>query len=97
MGSFGTAHNDWPKSTAPRVPLAPPEALVQYYNQLATELKIDLSAPAKVIYGRDTRSSGHTLVTALAAALDATETEHVDYKILTTRALSQTSRSTRLP
>ncbi|KAG8157214.1 hypothetical protein KVR01_012922 [Diaporthe batatas] len=44
-----------------------------------------LKARAKVVYGRDTRPSGHTLVTAVAAAvaaaLQATGTEFVDFKI----------------
>ncbi|CCC09395.1 unnamed protein product [Sordaria macrospora k-hell] len=85
---------DWERLATNLVNAPTPEDLVQYYNQLATELKIDLSAPAKVIYGRDTRPSGHTLVTALAAALDATETEHVDYKILTTPQLHYLVRAT---
>jgi phosphoacetylglucosamine mutase len=63
------------------------QALFETYKALATQLKIDLKAPARVIYGRDTRPSGHKLVTALAAALEATGTEYTDYKILTTPQL----------
>ncbi|KAK3389095.1 hypothetical protein B0T20DRAFT_94181 [Sordaria brevicollis] len=85
---------DWERLATNLVNAPTPEALVQYYNQLATDLKIDLSTPAKVIYGRDTRPSGHTLVTALASALEATETELVDYKILTTPQLHYLVRAT---
>ncbi|KUI66396.1 Phosphoacetylglucosamine mutase [Cytospora mali] len=68
--------------------------LLEAYNALATQLKIDLKAPAKVIYGRDTRPSGHTLVAALADAFEATGTEYVDYKILTTPQLHYLTRAT---
>ncbi|KAL2270165.1 hypothetical protein VTJ83DRAFT_2349 [Remersonia thermophila] len=70
------------------------EKLVEVYNRLAVDLKIDLKAPAKVVYGRDTRPSGHTLVAALADALDATNTEAVDFKILTTPQLHYLVRAT---
>lgn len=70
------------------------DELVEAYNGLAAQLKIDLKAPAKVVYGRDTRPSGHTLVTALAAALEATGTEYVDHKILTTPQLHYLTRAT---
>ncbi|KUI60883.1 Phosphoacetylglucosamine mutase [Cytospora mali] len=68
--------------------------LLEAYNALATQLKIDLKAPAKVVYGRDTRPSGHTLVAALADAFEATGTEYVDYKILTTPQLHYLTRAT---
>ncbi|KAL1839139.1 hypothetical protein VTJ49DRAFT_1835 [Mycothermus thermophilus] len=70
------------------------EKLVEVYNRLAADLKIDLTAPAKVVYGRDTRPSGHTLIAALADALDATNTEAVDFKILTTPQLHYLVRAT---
>ncbi|KAK4229069.1 putative phosphoacetylglucosamine mutase [Podospora fimiseda] len=74
---------------------APSDAeLAKVYNTLATDLRIDISAPAKVVYGRDTRPSGHTLVTALASALEATETEAADFKILTTPQLHYLVRAT---
>ncbi|KAL2020701.1 hypothetical protein VTK56DRAFT_8001 [Thermocarpiscus australiensis] len=74
---------------------APSDAeLVNVYNKLATELKIDLKAPAKVIYGRDTRPSGFRLVSALVDALEATNTEHVDYRLLTTPQLHYLVRAT---
>lgn len=67
--------------------------LLEAYNALAAQLKIDLKAPAKVVYGRDTRPSGHTLVTALADAFEATGTEYIDYKILTTPQLHYLTRA----
>ncbi|KAI5862154.1 Phosphoacetylglucosamine mutase [Durotheca rogersii] len=68
------------------------DELVDYFHKLAETLKIDLSAPGKVIAGRDTRPSGKTLVTALSDALAATNTTYVDYKILTTPQLHYLTR-----
>ncbi|KAF4581223.1 N-acetylglucosamine-phosphate mutase [Ophiocordyceps camponoti-floridani] len=68
------------------------QALLDAYKALAAQLKIDLAAPGRVVYGRDTRPSGHSLATALAAALDATGTEFTDYKILTTPQLHYITR-----
>ncbi|KAK1755298.1 N-acetylglucosamine-phosphate mutase [Echria macrotheca] len=85
---------DWEKFATALVNAPSDDDLVKTYNKLATDLKINLNIPAKVIYGRDTRPSGHTLVTALAAALDATKTEHVDYKLLTTPQLHYLVRAT---
>lgn len=68
--------------------------LLEAYTALAAQLKIDRKAPAKVIYGRDTRPSGHTLVAALADSFEATDTEYVDYKILTTPQLHYLTRAT---
>ncbi|KAK3362213.1 N-acetylglucosamine-phosphate mutase-like protein [Lasiosphaeria hispida] len=85
---------DWERFATALVNAPSDEELVELYNRLATDLKIDLKIPAKVIYGRDTRPSGHKLVTALAGALDATSTEHVDYKLLTTPQLHYLVRAT---
>ncbi|KAK4673214.1 Phosphoacetylglucosamine Mutase [Podospora pseudopauciseta] len=85
---------EWERYATALVNAPSDKDLAKIYNALATDLKIDLEAPAKVIYGRDTRPSGHTLVTALADALDATNTEHVDYKILTTPQLHYLVRAT---
>jgi phosphoacetylglucosamine mutase len=85
---------DWEKLATDLVNSPSDEELVNRYNTIASNLKIDLKAPAKVIYGRDTRPSGHTLVAALAAALAATSTEYVDYKILTTPQLHYLTRAT---
>jgi phosphoacetylglucosamine mutase len=70
----------------------PWEKCLSNYTALAAQLKIDINAPGRVVYGRDTRPSGHSLVSALAAALEATNTEYTDYKILTTPQLHYLTR-----
>ncbi|GAO15081.1 uncharacterized protein UV8b_02370 [Ustilaginoidea virens] len=68
------------------------QELLDTYKAMATQLKVDMHTSGRVIYGRDTRPSGHSLVCALAAALDATDTNHTDYKILTTPQLHYLTR-----
>ncbi|EFX01816.1 n-acetylglucosamine-phosphate mutase [Grosmannia clavigera kw1407] len=70
------------------------EALLDLYHKLATTLKIDLTAPARVVYGRDTRPSGHTLAAAVADALAATDVVARDYRIVTTPQLHYLTRCT---
>ncbi|KAK4105424.1 N-acetylglucosamine-phosphate mutase-like protein [Parathielavia hyrcaniae] len=85
---------DWERYATALVNAPTDEQLVDVYNRLASDLKIDLKIPAKVIYGRDTRPSGHTLVSALVDGLEATKTEPVDHKILTTPQLHYLVRAT---
>lgn len=85
---------EWEQYATFMVNSASDEDLLQYYHKFAGIQKIDLTAPAKVIYGRDTRPSGHKLATALADALAATDTEAVDSKILTTPQLHYLVRAT---
>ncbi len=85
---------DWESYATALVNCPTDEELITVYHKLATELKIDLKVPAKVIYGRDTRPSGHKLAGALADALAATNTEYVDFKILTTPQLHYLTRCT---
>jgi phosphoacetylglucosamine mutase len=63
------------------------ESLVKLYEKLASDLKVNTDAPAKVIFARDTRISGSSLVAALVDALQATKVEYTDYKLLTTPQL----------
>ena len=70
------------------------QELVQIYQKLETSQKIDPNTVARVIFARDTRPSGPTLVTALVDALEATGTEYTDYKILTTPQLHYLTRCT---
>lgn len=63
------------------------EALIKKYNQLVKDLKINLETPSRVIYARDTRASGSSLVASLVDSLQATNTEYTDYKLLTTPQL----------
>ena len=46
----------------------------------------------KVVFARDTRASGSRLVAALVAALEATNTEFTDYKLMTTPQLHYVTR-----
>lgn len=78
---------DWEVFATQLVNCPSDEDLAAQYRALAEQLNINLAAPGKVIYGRDTRPSGHGLVTALHDALDATNTQAVDYKLLTTPQL----------
>jgi phosphoacetylglucosamine mutase len=61
--------------------------LVQILGDLQKVLKINPDAPARVIYARDTRTSGHTLVASLKDALTASKAEFTDFKLLTTPQL----------
>ena len=47
---------------------------------------------AKIIFARDTRSSGPHLVSALTAALEATNSEYTDYRTMTTPQLHYMTR-----
>lgn len=85
---------EWESYATKLVNCADDESLIEYYHKLASTLKIDLTNPAKVVYGRDTRPSGHTLAIAVADALKATDVEGVDYKILTTPQLHYLTRCT---
>lgn len=78
---------DWEAFATKLVNCPTDEDLPAQYRSLAEQLNINLEAPGKVIYGRDTRPSGHGLVAALNAALEATNTQAVDYKLLTTPQL----------
>jgi phosphoacetylglucosamine mutase len=72
-----------------------PDAEVEnVYYKLEAELKINPKTPARVIYARDTRPSGPTLVTALVDGLKAAGAEYTDYKLLTTPQLHYLTRCT---
>lgn len=55
-------------------------------------MKIKADVKSRVIFARDTRASGLRLVSALVDALKSTETEHTDFKILTTPQLHYLTR-----
>ncbi|KAF2097490.1 N-acetylglucosamine-phosphate mutase-like protein [Rhizodiscina lignyota] len=63
------------------------QALVDAYHKIAESQKIKLSAPARVIFARDTRASGSRLAANLVDALKATEVDYEDFKLLTTPQL----------
>lgn len=83
---------EWESYATKLVNSSSDQELVDNYKALASQLRIDLTAPARVIYGRDTRPSGHKLVAALADSFEATGTEYTDYKILTTPQLHYLTR-----
>ena len=56
------------------------------------ELSISATTKPKVVFARDTRASGSRLVAALVAALEATDTDYTDYKLLTTPQLHYVTR-----
>jgi phosphoacetylglucosamine mutase len=70
------------------------EELIEVYSKLESTLNIKPDTPARVVFARDTRPSGPALVTALVHALEATGTEYVDYKIMTTPQLHYITRCT---
>ncbi|SPN97137.1 probable phosphoacetylglucosamine mutase [Cephalotrichum gorgonifer] len=78
---------DWEGLATKLVNAPTDEDLAAQYKSIAQQLNINLDAPGKVIYGRDTRPSGHGLVAALNDALEATSTQATDFKLLTTPQL----------
>ena len=54
---------------------------------LVDEIRQIHERPAKVVFARDTRTSGPHLIKALKAALDVLKVEYTDYGILTTPQL----------
>jgi phosphoacetylglucosamine mutase len=78
---------EWEAHATKLVNCSSHEELAATYQALAEQLKIDLTAPGRIIFGRDTRPSGFKLVTALTDSLTSTNTEYVDYKLVTTPVL----------
>ena len=68
------------------------QKLVEAYDKLTSDLKINSEIKARVVFARDTRASGPRLVSALLASLEATSTENTDYKLLTTPQLHYITR-----
>jgi len=70
------------------------DSLFEVYESIASLVKADKSEKASVVFARDTRASGSTLVAALVDALNATGCEYTDYKLLTTPQLHYIVRCT---
>ncbi|KAL8716356.1 MAG: hypothetical protein Q9220_000263 [cf. Caloplaca sp. 1 TL-2023] len=68
------------------------QQLIQAYKNVIDECHIGPEAKAKVVFARDTRSSGAHLIAILVEALKATETDYTDYKLLTTPQLHYITR-----
>jgi phosphoacetylglucosamine mutase len=63
------------------------DTLVEVLNKLIVETGIDISAPAKVVYARDTRPSGAALIAALENGFKAIRADARDAAITTTPVL----------
>ncbi|KAK5938623.1 Phosphoacetylglucosamine Mutase [Knufia obscura] len=68
------------------------EEMAQAYEHLVNETLVDeirqlQDRPANIVFGRDTRTSGPSLIKALKAALDAVGATYHDYGYLTTPQL----------
>jgi phosphoacetylglucosamine mutase len=63
------------------------DSLIQMYEKIAADAKVSPQVAARVIFARDTRASGSSLVAALVDALKATDAEYTDFKLLTTPQL----------
>ncbi|KAK5118014.1 hypothetical protein LTR62_004058 [Meristemomyces frigidus] len=71
-----------------------PEQLRNCFMHIINTAQVHDHNARKVIFARDTRPSGARLVRALKAALEATNTEYVDYGILTTPQLHYLVKAT---
>lgn len=69
------------------------DALLATYHDIAKEHQISLTAPAKVVFARDTRASGSRLVECLCEALRATGCEYTDQGLATTPQLHYYTRA----
>jgi phosphoacetylglucosamine mutase len=83
---------EWEAYATKLVNCSSDQELLDTYKSLATHLKVDINAPGRCIYGRDTRPSGHSLVATLVDSFEATGTEYLDYKLLTTPQLHYLTR-----
>jgi phosphoacetylglucosamine mutase len=63
------------------------ESIADVYDELAKEIDVKMTNPARVVFARDTRASGSRLVGVLNAALTATDVEFIDFKYMTTPQL----------
>jgi phosphoacetylglucosamine mutase len=70
------------------------DAVFETYTKIADTVKVNMDSPARIVFARDTRASGSTLVAALVDGLNASGAEFVDYKLLTTPQLHYVTRCT---
>jgi phosphoacetylglucosamine mutase len=71
-------------------------SLLSTFKTIATHLRIDLSAPASIVYARDTRPSGPELIEALETGLKAfgEGVKLVDVGVTTTPVLHYVVKAT---
>jgi len=84
--------SEWEKHATALANAMDDDQVVAVYNDIAAKYKINLSAPANVVFARDTRASGHRLAECLTDALKATKVEFIDYKFATTPQLHYYTR-----
>ena len=82
----------WEKHATALANASTDEMLATAYQSLVTELNVNLNNKARVVFARDTRTSGSRLVAALVAGLDAVGAEHTDFKLQTTPQLHYVTR-----
>lgn len=70
------------------------EDFIKALETLVKTAKIDLSKPARVVYGRDTRPSGPALISALEDGFKAIGAESRDAGVTTTPILHYLVRAT---
>ncbi|KAF2735039.1 Phosphoacetylglucosamine mutase [Polyplosphaeria fusca] len=70
-----------------------PEDVSKYYQEIASKFSIDLSSPARVVVGRDTRASGPRLLDCVLDGLKAAGAEIKDCGFMTTPQLHYIVRS----
>ncbi|KAK3109253.1 Phosphoacetylglucosamine Mutase, partial [Teratosphaeriaceae sp. CCFEE 6253] len=87
-------NEDWESWATAMANSPEPEQVKEAYEKTVMQFAIKTNNPSKVIFARDTRPSGETLVNALKAALDAIGTPYVDYGIATTPQLHYLVRAT---
>lgn len=63
------------------------EDVHEYYQEIATQFKIDLESPARVVVARDTRASGARLLGCVQDGLKAAGAEVKDFGYFTTPQL----------
>ncbi|KAF2202362.1 Phosphoacetylglucosamine mutase [Delitschia confertaspora ATCC 74209] len=78
---------DWEKLSTQMANLQTPEEVSKFYHETATRLKIDRTAPARVVIARDTRASGARLLACTLEGLKGAGAEYKDFGFLTTPQL----------
>jgi len=82
----------WEKHATALANASTDEMLAAAYQSLTSELSINLNNKARVVFARDTRTSGSRLVAALVAGLEAAGAEYTDFKLQTTPQLHYVTR-----
>jgi len=82
-----STQEDWEVLSTEMANKATPEHVSKFYHDIASQNKIDLATPARVVVARDTRASGSRLLGCLLDGLKGAGAEVKDYGFLTTPQL----------